>query len=491
MVNNLAKQLLPQMIDEADIQKPPVKWCSIALTEIISRGKRLEASVFDIEAKSARLLVTAGKYPFAYLQANNGLIKDAYYPGRFKRTYCDYPNGTAFYLPSQMNEIQPKAEKYISKLTKCDIPELQLKRDTLLLTRSGTIGNVAIVSRTLEGKVFSDDVIRISFRDQVDLGYVFAYLRTPTGNSILLSNGYGSVITHLEPEHLSKIPVPNPPKNIKQRIHDLVMHSFALRDESNDLIDKATEILIDEMRLPPIQDIEKQTSSYSSDINSFPTKLSDIDGRLDASYHVPIVNAIITHLKGTVEEVTTIGDERISKEITLPGRFKRVYVNESYGRVFIGGKQLYELDPSNKKYLSPVFHGDRITKQLELHENMILITCSGTIGKVALVPKQWENWTANQHIIRIIPSSNEIAGYIFIFLSSQYGYPLITHFTYGSVVDEIDDKHVAKVAIPLLKNKDVQQRINNLALEANEKRYQAYKLEQEAIEIMNSEVLGL
>ena len=29
-----------------------------------------------------------------------------------------------------------------------------------------------------------------------------------------------------------------------------------------------------------------------------------------------------------------------------------MYVEEGYGKVFIGGKQLYELDPSNKKYLS-------------------------------------------------------------------------------------------------------------------------------------------
>lgn len=73
-----------------------------------------------------------------------------------------------------------------------------------------------------------------------------------------------------------------------------------------------------------------------------------MSGRLDASYHVPIVDAIIEHLKRYAEEVTTVGDPRISREVILPGRFKRVYVDEGYGRVFIGGKQLYELDPTNK-----------------------------------------------------------------------------------------------------------------------------------------------
>ena len=173
----------------------------------------------------------------------------------------------------------------------------------------------------------------------------------------------------------------------------------------------------------------------------------------------------------------------------VPGRFKRVYVEEGYGRVFIGGKQLYELDPTNKKYLSNVYHGDRIAKQLELHENMTLITCSGTIGKVALVGKHWENWTANQHIIRVVPVTKDIAGYLNIFLASDYGFQLITRFTYGSVVDEIDDNHVRAIPVPLLKNHDVQKQINDLALEANHKRYEAYQLEQEALRIMDAKVI--
>ena len=157
--------------------------------------------------------------------------------------------------------------------------------------------------------------------------------------------------------------------------------------------------------------------------------------------------------------------------------------------MFIGGKQLWELDPCNKKYLSLSQHGERIEKQLELHENMTLITCSGTIGKVALVGKHWENWAANQHIIRVVPADDSIAGYLNIFLASDYGYRLITRHIYGAVIDEIDDTHVSRIPIPLLKNHDVQLQINALALKANEKRYEAYKLEQKALEIMDREII--
>ena len=150
---------------------------------------------------------------------------------------------------------------------------------------------------------------------------------------------------------------------------------------------------------------------------------------------------------------------------------------------------MFELDPMGKKYLSLVHHGDRIKKQLELSENMTLITCSGTIGKIALVPRHWENWAASQHIIRVVPTNKDIAGYICVFLATDYGHELITRFTYGSVVDEIDNRHVSKIPFPLLKNADTQAKINSLALEANELRYKAYQLEQEALTMMNDEVL--
>lgn len=463
-----------------------VKWCSVNISDIVSRGKRLEASVFDVEAKHAHEQIMNHQYGYTLLGGDNGLIDKAYYPGRFKRIYSDRQHGTGFYLPSQINEIYPKAEKYISKLTKCNINELRLNDNTLLLTRSGTIGAVSIVSRTLKGLIFSDDVIRVTFKNLIDVGYIYTFLKSKVGSLVLTTNGYGSVITHLEPEHLETIPIPNAPTAIKEKINNLICHSFKLRDESNDLFDEATALLIDALKLPPIERFNTHTAN---DIESFSIKLSAMNNRADASYHLPVVDRIIKHLCEHVDELSTVGDVRISKDIILPGRFKRVYVDEDYGRVFIGGKQIGELDPVNKKYLSITQHGDRISKQLELHENMILITCSGTIGKVALVGKHWENWAANQHIIRIVPASTDIAGFIYIFLASEYGHALITRYTYGSVVDEIDDNHVNEIPIPILKDKEILKKINYLALLASRKRYESYCLEQEALKIMNDEVI--
>lgn len=487
VTSNLAFKEKNSIEPEVVVNESPVKWCAVALSDVVARGKRLEASVFDVEAKQAYMLLTHGKYPAVNLISKNGPVEKAYYGGRLKRHYVGEtePGAVGFLGSSEMLDCKPEPVKFM--LNDVKTADVRVKQGVVLISRSGTIGNVTYVGNTLSKFFVSEHAIRIECKDFP--GYVYAFLKTKIGKLIVCSTQYGAVIQEIEPEHLATVPIPDAPTMLKKKIHDLIVRSYELRDESNDLIDQATALLIGELKLPDINAFDVGLYKKAAPVDTFSVRLSEMSGRLDASYHVPIVDAIIEHLKRYAEEVTTVGDPRISREVILPGRFKRVYVDEGYGRVFIGGKQLYELDPTNKKYLSNVHHGDRISRQLELHENMTLITCSGTIGKVALVGKHWENWTANQHIIRILPTSEDIAGYLNIFLASDYGKVLITRFTYGSVVDEIDDNHVRQIAIPLLKNHTVQKKINDLALEANEKRYQAYLLEQEALQIMDRDVI--
>jgi len=469
--------------------KEQLRWSSINLTEVMDKGLRLESSFFNIEGKHAREVVRDCQGKKKPLWGDKGLTT-GYHRPRFKRTFLeksDFP----IYQPSQINEICPKPNLFISKLTNTDIEKLKVEKGQILLTCSGTIGNVTLVSNTLNNLIFSHDLIRLTAKVESDAGYIFAFLRTKTGNLLINTNNYGAVVQHIEPEHLESIIIPDPNSEIKNKIGNLVLDSFELRDQSNDLVKEAEKLLISELNLPTIDEFNQKYQDKKSDIRSFEVKLSKLEGRFDASNHLPIVHAIVEHLNKYSGEVTTLCDNRVSQSIILPGRFKRVYVKEGQGVVFFGGKQLLELDPSGKKYLSLSFHEGRINKELTLTENMVLITCSGTIGKVNIVPKHWQGWTANQHIIRVVPADKNISGYIYCWLASDYGYQLITHFKYGAVVDEIDKNQVSNIQIPLLANKDAQKKINDLVLDANQKRYNAYLLEQQAINMVNNQVLNI
>ena len=487
MVNtNLAYQSPISPVAEVTIKERPVKWCSVSLSDVVSRGKRLEASVFDVEAKQARQIIQSSKYPLTTVGGQNGLTT-SYTCTRFKRIWVE-KSDMPIYQPSTIVDVKPSPDGYISKLTQTNIDALKVHRGQVLMTCSGTIGKVSYVSKTLDTKIFSHDLLRIDCKEAVDQGYIYTYLKSTLGNKILLTNSYGAVITHIEPEHLATVPIPDAPKEIKERIHNLIVRSYELRDESNDLIDQATQLLIDELHLPDIHDFDVRDYKKDAPVETYSVKLSDMNGRADASYHVPIVDAIVEHLKKYADEVTTVGDKRISSDVVLPGRFKRVYVDKEFGVKFLGGKEMNQLDPATEKYLSKKAHKKQLDGTLCIKDNSILTPARGSLGDVVMPPKHFINWAISDNMMQVFSFKN-ICGYVFVFLNTDYGKTLIQRFTYGGVVDAIESDHIKQVEIPLLKNKEVQKQINDLALEANEKRYEAYKLEQQALRIMDNEVI--
>ena len=485
VTGNLAYKLQTKEVEIPNPLAPdPLKYTSVGLSEVLSNNTRLEASAFNLDAKAAKYRVEHCRYGYVHLWGENGLVGNAYVRGRFKRIYVDRAEGIPFYQPASITDVYPQPARYISENTDVDIDALKVKKGMLLMTVSGTIGNCSIVGRTLDGKVFSHDMLRLTGKKEIDTGYIYAYFKTSIGQQLLQNNNYGAVIQHIEPEHLKNIIIPDAPDLIKKKIHDLVIESYELRDQSNELMDEAERILYQELNLPPIEDLKPKYFDEHVNLRNYTTKLSQLDLRLDCSYHTPEISAILDVVQGNAKEIKRIGDCDVSKEIILAGRFKRTYVDDKNGIPFFGGKQLLELNPSNIKYLSKDQHENRITKELYLKENMVAVTCSGTIGKVNIIPKHWENWALNQHVMRIVPASNDIAGYIYCWLNTEYAYRLIVRNTYGAVVDEIDDRHLSNVIIPLLKNESKQKEINDKVLQANELRYQAYQKEKEAVGMM-------
>lgn len=474
-------------ISSPELPEDELRWCTVNLQEVFSRGGRLEASVFDIDGRHAREVLKRCKWPKMQLCGSNSFAT-GFYPSRFKRITVE-KSDYAFILPSQIQEIDPKPKTYLSPLCKTNFESLKAKEGQILLTRSGTIGKYTLVTRTLDGKTLSDDIIRITSKEASDTGYLYAFLRTKIGQALMRTNEYGAVVSHIEPEHLENIAVPNPPPILKKRIHNLVIKSYDLRDESNDLVAEAEALLYDSLNLAPIEKLKPRYLTPAVDLQNYTVMLSCLDGRIDASYHGPIVNVILRKLQKEAAEITTIDDPRISKRISLPGRFSRVFVGQGQGAVYFTGKHIYDLDPSDKKYLAFSQHAQKIKEELTIRHNTLLVTCSGTLGKVVLCPRHWDGWVMTHDIIRVVPANIDIIGFVWAFLASDYGQELIKRYSYGAVVPHIEDYHIAQVTVPLLKDGEIQSRINRLILEANVKRSEAYYAEQEAVHITNEEVI--
>ena len=384
-----------------------------------------------------------------------------------------------------MLDIFPNPVKFVSPDNPM-VDSLSLTEGTILISRSGTIGNITFVNKSLSKFLVSEHAIRLVMNEFP--GFVYTYLKTDVAQNLLHAEKFGSVILEIEPEALKNMLIPNPPVLIKQKIHDLIIDSYCKRDESNDLIDEATRLLIDALELPPMDDMEKEAFSYSEEISSFPVKLSELNGRLEGNYHTTVVPIIEKYLSKNAE-LFRLRDKKITDKIILAGVFKRNYVQKGQGYPFIGGKEITQLSPKTDKYLSYITHKKRYEKELRVKENWILATDRGTIGKVVIVPKHMENMAISQNVLKIAPKI--YPGYIYCFLNSDYGQLLIKRQSYGSVVNMIDNSCMGDVQVPILKNRKIVEKIDSLVLKANELRYEAYKQEQKAINIMNNDVLGL
>ena len=246
-----------------------LKWNAVGVREVFEQDYRLEASVYSNDGRQARRDLEQCKWDVVHL--GDEFIEEAFYLGRFKRIYVEEKDGVPFILPSQITEVYPKASKFISPTTNIDLKSTRVKKGQVLLTRSGTIGVVSYVSKTLENQSISDDVIRIETRPYP--GYVYTYLKSKIGRLLIETNNYGAVIKHIEPQHLNHIPIPNPPPILKQTIHNLIEDSFKLRDESNELMDEAQALLKEALQLPDVEELQADQADqkagvfhYSGDI---------------------------------------------------------------------------------------------------------------------------------------------------------------------------------------------------------------------------------
>lgn len=155
-------------------------------------------------------------------------------------------------------------------------------------------------------------------------------------------------------------------------------------------------------------------------------------------------------------------------------RFSRVYVEEpSRGVPFLGSTDILQADLSNISLLSK--------KQVEgnpslvIDEGWTLITCSGTIGRMAFSRLDMKGMAGSQHFMRVVPDTKKIhPGYLYAYLSSRFGVPLVVSGTYGAIIQHIEPHHIQNLPVPRLGA--VEEKADELIQKAAKSRVEAVKI---------------
>jgi type I restriction enzyme, S subunit len=309
---------------------------------------------------------------------------------------------------------------------------------------------------------------------------VAAFLRSRYGRSQFDEIINGSTIPTVELEDFKRVLIPNLPPIRQIAIGRLMCQAGELRDQANQLLDEADHLLHERLNLPYLKSIApKGNASAIAKI-----KASQLKGRLEGSFHDSMAIAAEQQLSELTVEVATVGDPRVPKEIRAITKFrKRTYV-EKGGIPLLSSKQLFQVDPIDVKGLAKGAHTKDLP-EIQLAENMIAVTRSGTIGRVQIIPAYMAKWTASEHATRFLAAKGMNAGYLYAWLASDYGYCLITRQSYGSVILEVDKAMFSSISIPL-PQPQIREEIGNLVLRANQLRNEAWCKEQDAITRLES-----
>lgn len=201
--------------------------------------------------------------------------------------------------------------------------------------------------------------------------------------------------------------------------------------------------------------------------------------RLDANNYNHEVISALEALDNSGMNVVDLGS--MAERVFIPNRFARNYVGAAHGVPFLHGRHIVQFRPDDLKYLSAKTH--TAMDALRVHEGWILVTRSGTVGRVAIVTSQWDGWAATEDLYRVVLKKDAPVGYIAAFLGSPLGSVQLTQRPFGAVIDHLTERDIRNVKVPMPRTKAQRtkvQKIGEQAMEAAKRRAAAVDLAEQA-----------
>lgn len=179
---------------------------------------------------------------------------------------------------------------------------------------------------------------------------------------------------------------------------------------------------------------------------------------------------------------TTLPLREVCRSIFIPGRHKRKYVPPSETSVpFLSTTQIFHIHDIDYKFQPLSF---ATSQDLLVEEGWILVTRSGSTGRVRYVNIELSKYAISDHCIRIVPDETRVdSGYLYAFLSSKIGQLLIDQGRYASVIETISHTRLGKIPIPLPKM-EKQKEIGDIVRRSEQTRVEANIARQKAIELV-------
>lgn len=405
--------------------------------------------------------------------------------GIFKAYSCAADLGVPFLTQSDIFQSEP-AGRTIRTDNIPDIDSRTVQRGQILIAGVGTLGETELYGRSiiadkrLIGKLLSSDILLLEQKHDEDTHfYIYAFLCTKVGVRLVRSTSAGTKLLRPRKDLLRKLPIPVPEREKVEKIAELVRTTITEREIYLEEI-QAARACIEE--LPEMQDAISMCAERKGRCTLWDGELSTITGWTYAS------------TGGALAFLRKKWDQRLKDVIKPNGlfngpRFVRTPVKPPHGFDFLSQRDLHMIRPAPARIAKPKVQ-DRL---LFVPEKAILIASLGQFsegalfGRAEIATSETAKAALTQHILRMYVH-DELALQIYAFLSTQLGLRFLRSTAIGNSVPMMRLDLVKNLPIPTL-NKDTGEAVNKHMEQALKSRVLALQSEQEAVRIIEEEVL--
>ncbi|PKW29644.1 methylation-associated defense system restriction endonuclease subunit S MAD5 [Flavobacterium lindanitolerans] len=430
------------------------------------------------------------KMPHQELQS---LCSDIFTAGRSKRIYTEKNKGLPYLSNSDVVKGNPlEGCKYNSKKYAFDEPSF-LKEGMIVTGRVGAIGQTAYITSELEDNqaMGSDNIIRVVCKEKNISGYVYSFLVSRYGNTLLNRLAAGGVQPYISEDMLKDIPIPTLSKEKEQEIHQLIVEASELRVEANKLLKESQRHLFRLLNIDNESEDELTRPLEREVSNIFSTKRSALSANTFRSRNYsPRKQQIINVLK---QDQYSKLKEVLSQEPFYGARYKRIESFSENSIMLLSQGDLFDRIPKGRSISKSSVKN--LNEEIVSKGN-ILVPAQGTLGENEIFGRAvfvWgylENTLVAGHAMRFIPNEEKImAGYLFAVLNSPLWFRLFRNSVYGTNLLGFIVPLINELPVPRFSNEEeenidvlVKTAYDNLTL-ANSKENQAIALIEKEIDL--------
>jgi len=340
--------------------------------------------------------------------------------------------------------------------------------DDILMTMTGDppdVGKVnLIINKEKRILAFNQRTAKIK-ATQVDSKYLFAYLNTEFSRFQAERTALGIRQRNLGIDDLKNILVAIPKKEYSEKINKIIDSYFYNLQNSKFLYQQAERLLLSELRLENFNSDE----NLSSIVNF--SEMQSVN-RIDAEYfqgkYLKLEEKIREYEYKSLESIIYNVPAKFDASKKSQEIFKYVElsnINMSIGTIDGASETLGKEAPSRAK---------RILKE----NDVIVSSVEGSLGKVALVMKDQEDFLASTGFFQF--RSDKILPEVLLVLAKSIVFQLqLEKRCSGTVLTAVPKESIKNIIIPVLP-KPIQEKISKLVRESFESRKKAKELLEEA-----------